>query len=1078
MKKKQLSKPKKLIRRIGAAGLLLQILVSPGTTSAFTLTNGRSVINTLEAKDIIVSGRILDSDGVPLPGVSVTVKGTSNASITDANGRYAISNVPENGVLVFSFIGMKTQEVQVSERTSINVTLEYNAIAMEEAVVVGYGAMKKADVTGAVGSVSAERIAERGTTSVMEALQGNVAGVEIRQNSAKPGSGFNIQIRGQNSLAGGNPLYVVDGIVTSDIDFLNPSDIARIDVLKDASSTAIYGSRGSNGVVIVTTKRAENAKPGKLNLTYDGYFGSRNIAEGRLPEFMDGRDWAEYRAYAYVEFNRATKTFRENMDPGRAIMSHTNGTTGAPVVAPRLYNQEYTDWQSLLQRDGQQQNHYLNASGTANNLSYNFGVGYQNEVGNFVQEYFNRYSIKASLNHKPSKYFQLGATINLSQITGDLGSGQAYSDLDKMAPFFTPYHPDGTVVVQPGAEPNIQSNRGFTGTRSPLATITTSKNERRRGDVLASAYLEVSPIEGLDIRSAFQPRFYRNRIGQFSDIVQDIYLGLIPDPTRSGRTENDEIFEYTLDNTVNYRKVLNEKHNIWATGLFSLYSTRSEGVTYAARNLPYASQWYNLQSGVFDPANSSSAYSESNLLSYMGRINYDYMGKYYLTASLRTDGSSKLRRRWATFPSFALGWRLSEESFLKDIEWVNNLKLRFSYGNSGNNNINPYITQLSPNIGNTVLYNFGSTLWSGFGPGGPVNPNLTWERTRESNLGLDFDIFRNRISGSVELYDKLSSGLLSQRTLAIESGVDKMTDNVGSISNKGIELSLNTVNIKGRNFNWSTSFNFTRNRNAIVELYGKKEDVPGEKRFIGQPINVQFDYRFLGVWTQAEYDAGKTVYSNYTAIPGEAKVADTNGDGRLTPEDRVVLGSSDPTWSGGFMSRMQFKKWDFSFNLYTRQGLLIDDQFARAYLDFNGRSTQKLKNFDYYVPAGTVVPDWGNFVFNTNGQPIDVKYKKTTEEHVGKYPNYFERGGAFYGSNAYYKDPSFVKVKNITLGYTFNQKFLDKMRVNRLRVYANILNPFVFTEYEGYDPEYATTRLNEGNGPSTVTYQFGVNFGL
>src|SRR5690606_35915423 len=279
-----------------------------------------------------------------------------------------------------------------------------------------------------------------------------------------------------------------------------------------------------------------------------------------------------------------------------------------------------------------------------------------------------------------------------------------------------------------------------------------------------------------------------------------------------------------------------------------------------------------------------------------------------------------------------------------------------------------------------------------------------------------------------------------------------------------------------KDFNWTTSLTFTSNRNRIVSLYGKKEDVVGEKRFIGHPINVIYDYRFIGVWTQAEYDAGKTVYSNHTAIPGEAKVADSDGDGSLTTEDRVILGTPDPKWTGGLISRMQYKNWDFMLNLYTRQGMLVDDQFARAYLT-GGRSTLKAK-FDYYLPAGTVVPDWDNFVFDANGKAIDVKHKKTTEEHVGKYPNYFENGGPFFGGNAAYKDASFVKVKNITLGYTFNQKTLDKIGVSRLRVYANVLNPFVFTVYVGYDPEYATSSLDDGNGSSTVTYQFGVNLSI
>ena len=590
--------------------------------------------------------------------------------------------------------------------------------------------------------------------------------------------------------------------------------------------------------------------------------------------------------------------------------------------------------------------------------------------------------------------------------------------------------------------------------------------------------MEISPIDGLKLRSTISPRFYRSRTGTFNDIIYDSYYDDTPKPTRDAISDNSVSFDYTWDNVLTYNKVFNDVHHITVTGLFSTYATRDEKLKVETKGMPYASDWYNLFSGEFNASGSSSSYSETSLVSYMARINYDYKGKYLLTGSMRYDGSSKLAETWASFPSAAIAWRASEESFMQS-NWISNMKLRFSYGYSGNNNgVGAYATQAGPNVGSTVLYNFGSNVWTGFAPGSPVNEALAWEKTKEFDLGLDFGFFNERINGSVDLYTKLSDGLLMSRKLAIESGVKSMKDNIGSVRNKGIEIMLNTVNIETKNLSWTTSFSFAKNNNSIVSLYGRKEDVVGEKRFIGEPIDVIYDYKIDGVWTQAEYDAGKTVYENHTFIPGEAKTLDTNGDGRFDVDDKVILGSPDPKWIGGMKSNLTYKNWDLSFNIIIRQGMLIDDDFSHNYLNQGSRSTVKLASYDYYMPAGAPVIDWDNFKLDANGYATDITWKANTEEKVNaRYP-LFKNGNnsSFNGGDAYYKDASFVKVKNIVLGYTFKKNNLfDKAGISHLRVYANVLNPFVFTKYKGYDPEYAGSSVKNGNGPANVTYQFGVN---
>jgi len=1013
-----------------------------------------------------ISGKVTDGQGEALPGVTVVVKGTNTGIITDLNGRYSLADIPNNAVLQFSFVGMKPREILLSGQTEVNVVMEEETIGLEEVVAIGYGTMKKSDLTGSIGTISSGELVSRGTTSVMGALQGTMPGVSITSTSARPGGGFSIQIRGQNSIEEGNPLYVVDGVVTNDIDFLNPSDIEKIDILKDASSTAIYGSRGSNGVVIVQTKNADSVKKAKITVTYDGYYGFRRIAH--TPDFMDGREWIDFRTTAYSSWNATTETYELTSSNSQSVMQ------SSPVIYQRLYDEDNEDWLDLATQNGQQQNHYLNISGSVKDISYNVGLGYQNEDGNLINESLDRYNVKVSVNHRPSKYFQSGATVNLSQTTYDAGSEYGYRDIMKMAPILHAYDDDGNLVEQPGTKDVIQGTTGnFTSTANPLIEIQNGTQETRRYDIVASIYAQVSPVDGLDIKSTISPRYNRTRLGKYYGVVKG---------NRNvdyAYTNNEESYDYTWDNQISYDRTFGD-HHLNTTFIHSLYHTRYEQLSVGAQDLPYKSYWYNIYSGTLINEDCTSSYAETDMLSYAGRINYDYQGKYLITGTVRYDGSSKLADKWKAFPSFALAWRASEENFLKK-DWLSNLKARFSFGYSGNNNgVKPYGTLMSPITNTNVYYDYNGNAVSGFDPGTPVNRGLTWEKTREINLGIDYGLFNSRISGTIDLYNKKSSGLLMSRRLPLESGVESMTDNIGSVSNKGIELSLNTVNIKSKDLYWTTGFTFAHNKNAIKSLYGKKEDVIGETRFIGKPINVIYDYKILGVWTQAEYNAGLSTYYNangsvaYKAKPGEAHTFDASGDGTLGAEDKVILGSPDPKWTGSVTSTLQYKNWDFSFNIYTKQGVFIYDKFLDQYGYNTQRGMAKVK-FDYYVPANVSTPDWNNFSVNSDGKAT-VQWTTTGKGHENsKYPIFKNINGAYYGDNGDYQDASFVKVKNITLGYTFNKDMIRKSGISKLRVYVNILNPFVFTDYVGWDPEYATTDLVDGNGPANVTYQFGVN---
>ncbi|MDR1668250.1 MAG: TonB-dependent receptor [Bacteroidales bacterium] len=1042
----------------------------------FLMLCGMLSVQAAFAQPISISGTITDIGGDLLPGVNVTVLGTTTGVVSDANGKYSISVPAGDAVLQFTFVGFATQEIAVEGRRSIDVTMSEEAEKIEEVVVVGYGTMKKSDLTGSVGSVNSEEIVKKGTTSVMDALQGAIAGVDITMTSSRPGSGFSIQIRGQNSMETGSPLYVVDGIVTDDIDFLNPSDIDKIDVLKDASSTAIYGSRGSNGVVIVQTKNAEFGKQARVTVSYDGYYGIREVA--RIPDLMDGRTYLEYRTTAYHSWDAANGKWRltdVNTPEAGKLKDKESITLLSPIVHEMAYDENYTDWLGLVMQTGQQQNHYLNVSGNAKEMSYNIGLGYQHEKGNFIQEEFDRYNLKVSVNHTPSKFFRSGATANLSFNTFDQGSQNGYRDAIQLATIIPAFDADGKVVPQPGTGSalNGKVSNNFTSSANPLIEVNAGSQETRRFDIMGNVYMQVTPLPGLDIKTSLSPRLNRNRRG----IYRGVALGNRTKAQEYASTSNMERFEYTWDNQITYDKRFGN-HKLNATFINSLYYTRFESIVVAAQDFPYPSAWYNIYSGTLVPGDCSSEFSETSLLSFAGRVNYDYKGKYMLTGTIRYDGSSKLAEKWAAFPSAAVAWRLSEEEFMKSAEWLSNLKARLSLGYSGNNNgVRAYGTMDKPQTGDNVYYDFYGVSSSGFAPGVPVNRLLTWERTREVNFGLDFGLFNSRVNGTVELYDKLSDGLLMSRRLAVESGVNSMTDNVGSVNNRGVEVALNTVNIRTKDLYWSTSFTFSHNKNAIRSVYGKKEDVIGEAYFIGEPINILYDYRLLGVWKQADYDAGKTVYRRpdgtvqYTAKPGEAITDDANHDGVLSTEDKVVLGTPDPKWTGSMSSTLQYKNWDFSFSIITRQGMLVNDVFTARFGPIGNRGLNAM-NYDFYIPVGAQMPDWSTRQTDADGNVI-MSWKTHEGNEDTQYPIYDNAKGGYYGSSLYHQNTSFVKVRNITLGYNFGK--ISKVGISRLRVYVNVLNPFVFTKYPGWDPEFAGTGWSDGNGPSNITYQFGVN---
>ena len=990
----------------------------------------------------IITGTVVDaSSGEPLPGVNILIKGKGTGATTDLEGMYRLGEVSSSDVLLFSFIGFISKEVPVGNQTAINVSLEPDVAKLDEVVVVGYGSMEKKDLTGSVGSVDTDMLAERGSTSPMEALQGQVAGVQINTNTGRIGGGFYINIRGVNTLSkSSNPLFVVDGVPTDNIDFLNPLDIARIDILKDASSTAIYGSRGTNGVVIVTTKQASKVA-GSATIGYSAYYGVKDVA--RLPKMMTGDRWWEYRQDARLAgFSDMSTVTLEEVQAAAGLN---------PWVQEIIDNSNYTDWYDEVLKNGSQQNHHLSISGSASNgLSYVLGLGYQNEEGLIDKEWIDKYSASLNVAHKLSEQWTAGMNINFTHTDLQMGSNTAMQDAFRLSPIAQARDYRGDLIPQPGKYIDPVTGEqylDFTSTWNPLLEIANASDETRTNNVLGSTFLEFKPIEEVSLKTSLSLGASDSRRGQAWGVLTN--KGSDNGKQPLAIVENQENLNYTWDNQANYIKSFGN-HSLNLMGLFSMYSTRSEFSLVDVQNLPFASDIYNLGSaGTINRV--ASGFTKATLMSYVLRANYTFLDKYLVTLSNRWDGSSKLSEgnKWNAFPSAAVGWRLNQESFLKNSATISDMKLRVSYGFTGNNNVAPYSTQSYAD--QLIYYDFLGVTANGFKPSQLANSLLTWERSRELNVGLDYGFFFNRITGSVDVYDKLSKELLMVQKLPYESGWASMQANVGSVSNKGIELMLNTVNVETANFSWESTFTFTRNINKIVEIYGGKDDDVGNAWFIGQPVNVHYNYKYAGVW-QADEAAEA---AEYGFEEGNAKVVDFGERGYSADEDRVILGSPLPDWIGSFSTSIKYKNIDFGLNMFSNQGVMVFSHFHDNFADVRSRGRQKL-DLNYYVPQNSATSPDG---------------PKATNE----YPQPRNEGSFFTDYNVpFYKDASFVKVKNITLGYTFAPSALENLRMKNFRIYANVLNPFVFTSYEGYDPEWGGAELGDG-GVAFITYQFGLN---
>lgn len=1007
------------------------------------------VTNTMNAQSTVIEGKITDAAGLSLPGVNIQEKGTKNGTSTDFEGSFKMNVTNNKAILVISYLGFQTQEVSIAGKSKVNVSLAEASNSLNEVVVVGYGSVKKTDLTGSVSTISAATITERNTTNPLEAIQGSTPGVQISSSTGRSGDGFKVVIRGNNSLVGSSPLYVVDGVPTDGIDFLNPQDIARMDVLKDASSAAIYGSRGASGVIIVTTKSGVSAKSG-ISVSFDTSYGTKTAA--RLPEMMSGAEWWKFHQTAYMSATPATQT------PAQLAALAGNQS---PLLVSRANSGYNYDWYDAVLKSGMTENNYLNISGRSDSgLSYNLGFGVQSDKGLIENDSTDKYSFKLGLNHKINDKFSTGANVTIARVDNQLGSDLAMQDAFRLSPLMSPWAIDaagnelvGTNFFLPGklTYPDGSWAINKTSTVNPLVEIANSSQSEKTWQTVGNIYLQYQPMKWFSFKTTFSAGI-ENTVTSIANKAQT-NAGVTLNGKNSASIKNFNNFNYTWDNQIDLKHTFNDVHDVSFLLLQSLYSNVDETSYLYSNNQPFDVGTDNLGSGVQTSYNLTSGYAKNTLSSYAVRLNYAFRDKYLLTASNRWDGSSVLSEgnKWQNFPSVALGWKISKESFLEGNSVVSDLKLRASLGYTGNDNVAPYTSQALLN--QQTFYANGGNVVSGWQSENLANQALTWEKTRELNLGLDYGFLNNRITGSVDVYDRLSDKLIYKQQLPPETGYKNTFANVGSVSNKGVEVLLTTKNIKSKNVNWETTFTFTKNVNKLESIYNQDQvsDI-GNKLILGSELNPNYNYVYDGVWQESE----ATQAASYGQAPGQARPKDLNGDGKFNQDDRTVIGNANPDWQGSLYSKLTVGQFDFNFSVITSQGQTVLSTFHQNFADVSDRGRQKIK-MDYFIP--------------TNGTGIEANANNENPR-----PGPVATGAGAYWTSlfGYYRDVSYVKIKNISLGYTFNSDLLKKLKMSNFRIYVNVLDPFVFTDFDGYDPEWAGSAFGV-NRPASVTTQLGLS---
>lgn len=946
------------------------------------ITNSSLFANTINQQKILsaleISGKVTDNNGEPLLGATVLIKGTSNGTTTDFNGYYKI-NAPAGATLAFSYLGYNSIEILIRNQTEINIVLISNSEALDEVLVVGYGSQKKSDITGAVSSVSKERINNATITDPIQLIQGAVAGLNVSATAAgsNPESGGVLLVRGRNSIsANNNPLIVLDGVPYSgSISEINSQDIASIEVLKDASSTAIYGSRGSNGVLLIQTKRGEEEK---FIVRYNGFYSVQSVAN--FPDLMNGDEYVLY---------------KEGADP---LDTDANITDSELEVYESGSYKSWT-WKDLIIKKGQSHQHNLSVSGGSKKTLYRLSFSYLGTEGIVINDKYKRGNTRVNISSKISDWLTIGSNTMLGY-DDNSGAAPLFEDLFNKSPLAVPFNDDGSINITPISDDDRKINPIETSLYDDLNKMYTISSNNYIN-------IEFPFIKGLS---------YRINTGiQYQSIENNWYRGLNTGKSfklgGEAETNKSDSYSFVFENVVSYQRNFG-KHNVFLTGLYSIEENEIKNTKIEASGFTNDFLSYY---GIPQATNQTPSffYSKTNLISQMFRANYTYDSRYLFTATVRRDGFSGFgaNNKFGTFPSVALGWNISNEKFFfKAKEFVNFLKLRTSYGLSGNQAISPYqtISQLSGED-----YIDGTTASPGFVPSSLGTPGLGWETTRSLNVGLDFGLLKSRISGEINLYRNKTKDLLLKRSISAVHGVNSVFENIGETENDGFEFLVSTKNVSKKDFSWSSNLNFTLTSTKIKDLYGDGKDDIANKWFIGQNILINYDLKFIGVWQLDEEELA----AQYGAMPGYAKYEDLNDNGEYDPGDRQILGAQEPNFTWGATNTFKYKDFGLSIFVYGKNGV----KKVNPYKDRN-----YLINREYWTPDNPTNEFWSN---------------------SGAAARYLGRGN--YAS--IYDNADFIRIKDITLSYSLPEAIFNG--VANAKVYFTGKNLATITNWSALDPE-------------------------
>lgn len=967
----------------------------------------------------VVSGTVCDENGDALIGASVMVKGTTNGIATDIDGRFSL-NVKPGATLVVSYMGYQTQELKAG-RSPMKVSMKPENNSLDELVVIGYGTVKKRDLTGSVASVKSDDITRTPTSNPLEAIQGQVAGLDITRSSGDAGGSVNMVLRGNRSINGNNePLFIIDGMEGSYSE-LNPNDIASIEVLKDASSTAVYGAAGANGVVIITTK---NPKKNKFSINFDAYYGWNVITS--FPEVNRGQKYIDFRRQALIN--------------GGEISADDTTTPLFPEYMQKFIdNNQWVNWQDLASQTGTTQSYNLSTSYSNDRVDSYFSIGYYDQEGLLKGDELQRYSARAKIDFKANKILKYGLNLYAMYSNNDKRYSRIWNRVLCMPPLGQPYDENGNIVDYPLGDGNM----------NPLADNQSSSyvNNIKRISITPQMYFELTPIKGLSFKSVLGGYFSNSRQGIYTGPKS--YQGL-----ESGKVQaqipNRFTYNYKWQNILNYNFTLNEKHDFGITAVTEWTKNRYETSTATANGFDSDSyKFYNLGAATGTPQVASS-YTQRQSMGYIGRINYSYLGRYLVTLNARVDGDSRLAKgkKWDIFPGGAVAWRISDEAFMKNVDVVSNLKLRASYGVTGNAGAAEYGTQALTRTGligfqDTPLSYSGYALTMG-------NDNLTWEKTYMTDLGLDLGLLKERISLTFDWYDAITKGVIYNKSMPYETGGSgskpfNIWSNVGKTRNTGVEIGITSHNFVGPKFTWTTTLQFAANHERVVKTTSDGPLQFNDYYLIkGQPIHTYYGYKYAGIWGTAQAEEA----AQYNQKPGQVHIVDKDGNKKYNTDDYFVLGSATPKWSGSLYNNFTYKGFDLGVLLIMRWDWTINYGVTGWY------------RTDGLTPSPTVCDYWT--VDNQGARfPAPNSTMNNGQDPNQQWCNYF--------------DGSYLKVKNITLGYTLPKNITKKAGIEKARVYFTADNPFIFAKskyLKDYDPEKGG---NDDDAPLSKQFVFGVN---